>query len=634
MRTEEEAKLFNLFVNSLRKKRGCFMNQVCEGLCTSQEISFLETGRRLPDKLLQDVIVERLGVGAEDYEHYLGYIEYERWKARQGILHNITFEEMEQAEKMLGEYYALYGREKDSGSNSIEWKLERQFYLSMLALIRRYNGASGKELYSLFDEAIHLTVPAFDHKPIAELILSIKELNLILEAEQYREEGERPLRYREVTEYIEKSGMDGRGMAKIYPKAVLFLCRSRMAEDQGEPLTVSGLTELLRKCNRALDILRNNYRMYFLWELLDMREQLLEQMMEGYEYQGEQEKADGLGAMYQENAEWKGMLEQIYKEFQVPKETFEYCYLYVMKGVACINDVIRIRRRMLGMKPGELCDGICDSKTLRRLERRQTVPRSAIVERLFDRLGLSGELTRTELVTDDPEARKLMEKMRGCENDQQWEAAKELLGQIKKRISLEIQSNKQTLLREEALLSWKSREIDNAEYCRQMQEALELTMPFEVFLKKGEKYLTYVEQNCIQNMLLGMDKTGEEFQICIERFEDIYRAVIDNGLQDAFSGMYEFIIGYVESELGDRSEYDQSDQYSEIIIRGCLRFRRLRALSDSLYNSWWNYTERKRKDISTDRILNGEEELYRCLLLSSLSKSKNDVIFYCGKLGQ
>lgn len=231
MRTEEEGKLFNLFVNSLRKKRGCFMNQVCEGLCTSQEISFLETGRRLPDKLLQDVIVERLGVGAEDYEHYLGYIEYERWKARQGILHNITFEKMEQAEKMLEEYHAMYGRKKGSGSNSIEGKLERRFYLSMLALIRRYNGASGKELYSLFDEAIHLILPALDHKPIAELILSIKELNLILEAEQYREEGGRPLRYQEVTEYIEKSSMDGRGMAKIYPKAVFFLCRSRMAED-------------------------------------------------------------------------------------------------------------------------------------------------------------------------------------------------------------------------------------------------------------------------------------------------------------------------------------------------------------------------------------------------------------------
>lgn len=321
------------------------MNPVCEGLCTSQEISFLENGKRFPNKLLQDVIVERLGVGAEDYEHYLGYIEYDRWKARQGILHNITFEKMQQAEKMLEEYYALYVEKKGSDSNPIEGKLERQFYLSMLALIRRYNGASGKELYSLFDKAIHLTVPALDHKPIAELILSIKELNLILEAEQYREEGERPLRYQEITEYIEKSGMDGRGMAKIYPKAVFFLCRSLMSAAQGEPWTISGLIELLRRCNRALDILRNNYRMYFLWELLDMREQLLKQIVEGYKYQGEQEKADGLSAMYQENTEWKGMLEKIYKEFRVPKKTFEYCYLYVMKGVSCINDVIRIRRR-------------------------------------------------------------------------------------------------------------------------------------------------------------------------------------------------------------------------------------------------------------------------------------------------
>lgn len=42
--------------------------------------------------------------------------------------------------------------------------------------------------------------------------------------------------------------------------------------------------------------------------------------------------------------------------------------------------------------------------------------------------------------------------------------------------------------------------------------------------------------------------------------------------------MLEFIIGCVESELGDRGEYDLSDQYSEIIIQGCLRFRRLGAL--------------------------------------------------------
>lgn len=142
-----------------------------------------------------------------------------------------------------------------------------------------------------------------------------------------------------------------------------------------------------------------------------MRGQLLEQMAGSHHDQEEQEEVEALRAMQRENAEWKEVLEQIYAEFQVPKKTFEYCYLYVVHGVFCINDVIRIRRQMLGITPSKLCDGICSVKTLRRLERRETTPQHAIVEPLFARLGLSGELTRTELVTDDPEAKRLMEKM-------------------------------------------------------------------------------------------------------------------------------------------------------------------------------------------------------------------------------
>ncbi len=189
---------------------------------------------RKNSKLLQDAILERLGVGAEDYEHLVNFNEYERWKGRQGILHNITFEKMERAESLLDEYYARYGKRDSENYSSIEEKLERQFYLSMLAQIRRYNGASGEELCMIFDEAIYLTVPALGHKPMSELILSIKELNLILEAEQYRKEGEQIARYREITEYIERAGLDERGMAKIYPKAVFFLCRSLIAADGKE----------------------------------------------------------------------------------------------------------------------------------------------------------------------------------------------------------------------------------------------------------------------------------------------------------------------------------------------------------------------------------------------------------------
>lgn len=58
-----------------------------KSLFTSQELSLLESGKRLSNKLLQDAIVERLGIGAEDYELFLGAAEYRRWEERQRIFH-------------------------------------------------------------------------------------------------------------------------------------------------------------------------------------------------------------------------------------------------------------------------------------------------------------------------------------------------------------------------------------------------------------------------------------------------------------------------------------------------------------------------------------------------------------------
>lgn len=624
MRDKEENRQFNMFITRLRRKRGVSMRQVCEGLCSSQEIFFLESGKRLPNKLLQDAIVERLGVGAVDYEHFLGFAEYGRWEARQRILHCITSEETGRAERLLEEYYTGYVK----GNTATEERLERQFYLSMLAQIRRCEGASGEELCALFDEAVRLTVPALEDKPLSDLTLSIKEINLILEAEQYRREGARLLRYREILTYIEEIGLDRRGMAKIHPKAVFFLCRERLATAGKEPPDHSEMAELLRLCSRAVDIQRDNYRMYFLWELLDMREQLLEKMQESCQHPEEQAEVEALRATCRENAEWKMVLEQIYAEFQVPKETFEYCYLYVMQGVYCINDVIRIRRQMLGITPGELCDGICDVKTLRRLERRATIPQRVIVERLFARLGLSGELTRTELVTDDQEAKRLMEKLRGSINDQQWDKSEDILKQLKAHVPMDIPSNRQALMRRDLLLRWEKKQLERDEYYRMMREILELTLPFEAFLKEGEKYLTYAEQECIHSLMLGMKKSGEEFWICMERFEEMYRSVIDDEQLEAFAGIYELIINLVASELGNNGEFDRSDQYSDIITSGCLRSRRLGALSHSLYNRCWNHTERKQKDIPTSIHLDEKKELYQCIVLSRLDKRKNNEVFF------
>ncbi len=78
--------------------------------------------------------------------------------------------------------------------------------------------------------------------------------------------------------------------------------------------------------------------------------------------------------------------------------------------MSCVNDVIRCRRKMLGMSRKQLYENIW--KTLGRLERCETSTQKEITAMLLERLDLPREFTRTELVTDSPEARQLMEMLK------------------------------------------------------------------------------------------------------------------------------------------------------------------------------------------------------------------------------
>lgn len=673
----DERKQFARYISRLREKQGITMKQLCEGLLSDRAAMFIEQGKRDTSRSMREALLERLGVGAEDSECCLGCEEYAHWKAQQQILHSIACEEMEQAQALVEKYWTAYcGEAGECGKN--KEKLDQQFYFVMLAQIRRYNGnpaLQGRrnfqrerdfqgeeggqserqfrletdvrgEVAALFEKALKLTVPAWEEKPVSELTLSLKELHLLLETVHYRtadsgiRHEERLGQYREIIEYITKRKLDRRGMAKIYPKAVYYLCRCLMeeydAEEPGE--NIHGMRryqELLTYCNRALKILRDNGRMYYLWEILDMREQLFGKLADapgsGCGYDSRNQEA--FRRLRQENASWRQVLEDICQEFNVPKETFHCCYLYVSKGVCCTNDVIRIRSGMLGIRGEELCDGVCSIKTLRRIRNGVVSPQREVVEGLFDKLGLSGELVRTEIVTGVPEARELMERLREHINARRWREAEKALERIKQLISMEFTCNRQAILRKEVLLSQAKNEINQKECYRRLREALELTLPYEAFLEPGEKYLTHEEQSCIRNMMVEMDERSDEFIMCVQRFEEIYQPIIDRGELENVESMYEFIMGYVRSYWGNTGDFVKADKYDKILIEGCLRFGRIWYLHDGLYDRWWNHNERKKKGIPTNIHLDDEEELKKCILFSELVQSA-ETSFYQKKLRQ
>lgn len=256
------------------------------------------------------------------------------------------------------------------------------------------------------------------------------------------------------------------------------------------------------------------------------------------------------------------------------------------------------------------------------------------MEELFERLGLPGELVRTELITESPEARQMMDRLRWYGNERATQKQELLLSEVKKLISAEIRCNRQALIRKEINLQDDRGDIGREEYYRRMRAALELTLPFEAFLREGEKYLTQEEQCCIQNMMQKMDKESDEYEACMKRFEEMYRPIAEEELLGTVRGIYNLIMDYIGSELGNKGELDKADRYSESIVREELRSRCMASVATGLYDRWWNYAERKRKGISADRVLDKEVELGKCISFSALSRQEYYESFYRKKLIQ
>lgn len=656
---------FGVQIYQLREKMGISRKEFREGLCCHQELSRIEKDIWRPDFFIQETLLGRLGIEMENCECFLYDDEADQFDLRMEILENLFWGRIDNAEKLLEEFRTKYakftlvdggcipedglsapesgtidGMRIDVDKVPLGERLAMQFYLGAAGQMRRKK-KSDEELHDIFSRAVYLTVPGAWEKPLEELVLSINELNLMLEAERYRKGGMRPDFLVQLLEYIERRPFDGRGKAKIYPKAVYFyyLCREerrkavegRYLEPHKEEKTELGEKLLQKYCERGLEILRDNGRMYYLWEMLDMREHFLELQIERLSRQNSWRLAD-LKALLEENGRWKDVLERVYREWQVSGEIRNCCYIYMPKAVSRIRDVILIRRNMLGISIKDFHKDICCQATVQRIERGTSPGRWSIVGKLFQRLGLPGELLRQELDGGSPEAVELLERLRERLHKCYWEDAEDILRQLQGMVDMEMPCNRQVIMGITAIIHLKQEKISTAEYCRLQQEALEQTLPFEVFLRKGEKYLTHMEQTCIQNMMMGMPKESGRYMDCMRAFEELYKPCMEKGLTAMVDGIYALIMGTVGSEYGNLGENDKADLYNEPIIQGSLRVGKLRELPRALYSCWRNDAHRRKQGIPTKKELDDVEEIMACRILCEIENNRNKVLFCQSKL--
>lgn len=623
---------FLQFLRQVRKEENVRLEQLAEGLMTVSHLARIEKGQRPICKNMRDRLLGRLGVASDLYENLLNIEDYIAWQQQRNILSAIERRDFVKAQELLDVYAEQKPRFKD--------KIKQQFCLVMRAELLKQQNADQNEIGACYERAAKLTISDVEKLCFEQRLLSIQEVNLVLEYWFYHKDETFAHKCRELMAFVENAVYDDLSKVKIYPKIVYYYLQEVFQGDAGQVHEDHGLDILpteagqssgrqiekypgdsLTVCNRAIEMLRDTGRAYYLLELLEMRIRILEC---GARDCGEERQ------MLQESRELAELLRNLYTAYEVPAYMQDCAYLYQQRWVFYIGDVLRIRRNMYGWTQQQLCDGICSAKTLRRTERMQANMQQDVQGLLLRRLGLSKEYQRTSLVTSDREVVKLNEKLAVCRNNHEIERTRMLLQQIENRISMEIPVNRQYVKELRASLDWMEGSISREEFVTREEEALQCTLDINNLFHKNEIYLTEMEMVCIRKIIQGLE--GMEKRKYIDLIMHFFEPYEDKNMLSDCIIMYEYVMIHVASELGNMGELQFATEINQKVLKMSLKCRRVWEIGNSIYHILWNECEQMSRDKQTVEKEKMTERLKQCITLSHYCRQSFWEQFFRDKL--
>ena len=435
-------------------------------------------------------------------------------------------------------------------------RINHQFILAMWGEVLKQEGASKEKIAECYRKAVILTIPDAEKLWSEKRPLSVLEMNLLLETQ----------------------------------------------------------TENLKICEKAIDKLRDAGRTYYLVELLEIEIQILETMPEDAvtEYL-EKNGTDRINAK-----ELMSMIKKLYAEYEVPAYIQDCTYFYQQKWIFSMKDVLRTRREMFGLTQEQLCEGICSVKSLRRAEKGQTDMQRETLKKLLNRLGLSGQMQWSRLITSDREVIRMAEELADYINDRKFSVASKQLESLKSRIDLDIPQNKQYFLEKQALLEFEQGKVTREEFVKMEKEALECTLRAENLYRKENVYLTEREIICISNSWKGME--GKEKRESINLMLRLYdNYALNNGLSQAIS-VYEIVTEAAVNELGNNGEHVRAEEIDRKSIKASLSCRRVWDIHYKIYDILWNEKEIQKKNKEKNRNMEMTDGLMKCISISHYVK--------------
>lgn len=601
------------FIGQLRNHEGVTLGQLAHGLCAPSFLGKIENGEREVGKQLTDAFFQRLGKPVELFERILDWGEFQRWARRQEIIAFLHRGEAENASAAIRSYI--------SEVNEAE-VLDRQFARLVEINCRYLSGAAAKDLLPMVRDALMLTQPGFLSTPVEDLLLSQNEGRLLFAYLRLREETEGAetvaADYRALLRYFKQERYESRERVYLFPYVA---CRVIEYEyKQGN------YSAALTTCLDAVEELTREKRLFAYDQLLVWKQKLFD-------------------AMGIEDRTPEKLLAQLQKILSQIPERRELLIPCDERGhVYCLNQVIRSRRRLLGISQETLADGICEPRTLSRIENYGGNLHRKNRKELLQRVNMSGERYDYEVITDQYEDYILRSELDRAIVLGKWDSAVRLLSLLHQRVP-DIPTNRQYLQKneaqiDEARLHNSDSQPSEWEMKDRLEAAIGFTLPMDIE-KIGEwpvgslsvnEILTLIEyafhykkrrmhEKCL-SILLYIKSCLQCSETDLAYYEDLYTRVGIN----------------VASVLGDLGRYQESNEVTISCMKLSLENQNTRRISQYLYGIAWNMAQQlpdcpeAERDLLKEEINSTLKKAYAAALLSGNTVRQQRIASYCLKV--
>lgn len=430
------------------------LEKLAKGLCSIASLSRFEACERIPDKLLLDAILQRLGKSSDKLETIMTVADHKLFMHREKIEKCVMDRDYETAKILLEEYA--------KGHKASEL-VHKQYILKMRAVLCELHDKDVEKSRKYVEEAIRVSMPEGEENAIEDALLSKTEIQLILMKLYYYDAGEKDKEALELLskleDYVKLHYTDEEELVKIFAKIVRvkakILLENKMYEEEVEV------------CDTALDMLGKN------GVLLDFDEILL-MMIEGLEHTGNQPKK------LQKMKKWEMTLSELYEEYGVllPEGSMGLLTENSQCEILLINEIIKKERKARKLSQEELSEGICTPENLSAIESGRRAPNLKNFSKLLEKLGIHKGYYNSFLSDEKFEIQELRRECNRLMYFRQYDEAAPILDEIRKLIDVNIPVNRQYIIFNRTMLRYYKKRMSEEKALENAIRALEMTFEY------------------------------------------------------------------------------------------------------------------------------------------------------------